>query len=209
MNYYIATVIYNYLENAERKRALSERGFALAQELGDVRLMSNFLRSLGNQFMVAGDVTTAHELHVRAFEVQERAGIQAMLPWLHVVRAFSSWKLGFFDEAQRHTSYALAASVERSDLYTAVHALLFVAQVIAVRGELCRAAEIGAAARAVSRWERSLTGRKVFVEPLMALTRSLPPVEAEAAKRRGQTRDAFDVADELLAEIERPSWKWE
>ena len=206
--YYVATVIHNYFEDKERKREFGERGYSLARKLGDVRLMSNFLRSLGTQVMIDGDIEKAHEMHVKAFEVQEQAGIQVMLPWLHVMRAYSSWRLGYFDEAKTHTEFALKASIRRSDLYTVVHSLLFLAQVIARRGEVERAAEIGSTARAVSNWERSLTGRKVFVEPLLELTKCLPPAIAQAAKRKGQEREVFDLAAALLAEVEAPSWEW-
>ncbi len=206
--YYIASTVYNYLENREKKREVGERGYALARELGDVRLMSDFLRSLGTQVMINGDIVTAHQMHVKAFEVQEQAGIVTMLPWLHVMRAYSSWKLGYFEESRTHTKYALEAIIEHSDLYTVVHTLLFLAQVLAVSGDAERAVEIGSAARAVSRWDKSLTGRMVFVEPFEKLTESLSPEATEAAKERGQDSNVFEVAKELLQEIQGSSWRW-
>ncbi|MCB0059600.1 MAG: tetratricopeptide repeat protein, partial [Caldilineaceae bacterium] len=153
--HYIAMVVFNYLEAAEQKREIGERGLALAREMGDVPLMGNFLRSLGNQALIRGDYQTAHAMHVEAFEIQAQAGIQVMLPWLHVVRAYSSWKIGMLDDAHDHISAALRASVERSDAYTAVHALLFVAQVVATQGDLTRAVEIGATAHHASLWQKS------------------------------------------------------
>jgi hypothetical protein len=196
------------MEIMEKKVAAGERGLALARELGDVRLISNFLRTLGDSALIRGELGAAHDMHVEAFKVQEQAGIQVMLPWLHVVRAYSSWKVGSVDEARDHISYGLEKCIERSDYYTVVHALLFLAQVLAVQGDLERAVAISATARTASRWERSLTGRKVFVEPLEELTKSLSPELATAAKEKGQARDVFETAVELLGEVQDPSWRW-
>ena len=84
----------------------------------------------------------------------------------------------------------------------------FVAQIVAVRGDLVRAVEIGATARQASIWEGSLTYDLLFMEPLEKLTAEMPPEVAAEAEAKDVPRDLFETVAQLLEEVQDPSWRW-
>ena len=49
----------------------------------------------------------------------------------------------------------------------------------------------------------------VAIEPLEELTQSLSPEIAAAAREHGQARDVFEIASQLLEEVQSPDWRWE
>ncbi len=77
-----------------------------------------------------------------------------------------------------------------------------------MQGDRERACEIEACARTISVCENSLVGKRVFLEPLDTLIAELDTELALAARKRGCARNVFDVASELLDEVQRPDWRW-
>ena len=80
------------------------------------------------------------------------------------------------------------------------------AQIVAIQGDLVRAVEIGATAHASSRWEKSLTGRMAFVEPLLRLTQDFAPRGCGCGPGKRPTRDLFETAAKLLAGLQEGQW---
>ena len=116
--------------------------------------------------------------------------------------------MGYPEEAKLYITAALDSAISSSNKFVTVHALLFLAQVIAVQGDPVRALEIGAAARAASLWEKSNFNRKVLVEPLTELTAGVAPELASMIRQRGQVQDIFDIAAQLREEVQSPDWRW-
>lgn len=206
--YYVDMVLANYQGDLVRKRASAERGLALARQLGDAKLTGDFLRGLANVYMAQGDFATAYAMHSEAVAVHEQAGIRALLPWLHVVRAYSSWRMAKLPEAREHLVDALRVTAAREDLYTAVHALLFVGQVLATAGNKARALELYTLAQRHSTWEGSLSGDRIFVAPLEALLHDMPLDVAARARARGLSLNLFDTVKHLSQEIAHAGWSW-
>ncbi|MEZ4657019.1 MAG: BTAD domain-containing putative transcriptional regulator [Caldilineaceae bacterium] len=206
--YYMMMVAANYRSDIAGKEASARQGLKLARELGDAKLVSDFSRGLANVYMARGDYASAYPLHAQAIAVQEEAGVQALMPWLHVVRGYSSWKTGKWTEARDHLAYALRVSAENDDVFTAVYAVFFVAQVLQAQGRLERALELYALAQRAYMWQGSLSGDVIMVQPLLTLEDALPPAVAAAARERGHALDLLATAAQLAAEIQEPTWQW-
>ena len=206
--FYVAMVLANYQGDLPRKQAMAEQGLALARQLGDAKLIGDFLRGLANVHMAQGDFATAYAMHTEAVATHARAGIRALLPWLHVVCAYSAWRMGEIADARVHLLEGLHAAAARTDTYTAVHALLFVAQILATAGNKARALELYVLAQRHSAWAGSLTGDRVFVAPLAALLQDVPPDVAARARARGDGLAFFDTVKRLEQEVARASWNW-
>ncbi|MCB0189050.1 MAG: hypothetical protein KDE31_32495, partial [Caldilineaceae bacterium] len=206
--YYMVMVVANYRSDIARKEASAIEGLRLARDLGDAKLIGDFSRGLANVYMARGDFASAYPLHAEAIAVQEAAGVKALMPWLHVVRAYSSWKTGKADEARDHLAYALRVSAENADVFTAVYAIFFVAQLLQAQGRLECAAELYALAQRDYMWQGSLSGDVIMVKPLLTLESALPAATYAAATARGEALDLLVTAAHYAVEIQDPAWQW-
>lgn len=206
--YYMVMVVANYRSDIVRKETSARDGLQLARALGDAKLISDFSRGLANVYMARGDFASAYPLHAEAIAVQEAAGVQALMPWLHIVRAYSSWKTGKWEEARDHLAYALRVSAENADVFSAVYAIFFVAQLLQAQGNLERATELYALAQRDYMWQGSLSGDVIMVKPLHTLESALPPAVYAAAHARGETLDLLATATHYAVAIQDPTWQW-
>ena len=92
--------------------------------------------------------------------------------------------------------------MEAQAFFALMFAFPAMALLLADQGEVERAVELYALVSqcpfvANSRWFEDVAGREIA-----AVAESLPPEVVAAAQERGQTRDLWDTARELLAELE-------
>jgi tetratricopeptide (TPR) repeat protein len=198
-----------YLGQYEEAQAQAQKSLNLSLEVGHKR-------AIGWSSIILGWAALAQESYAEARQrLQECVSLhqelgdqfnegQAMATLGYAVRG-----LGQHAQAQHHLTESLRMAIEMRDTFKfllLVCTLPGIALLLADQGEKERAVELYALARthpmvANSQWFEDIAGRHIT-----AVAATLPPEVVAAAKARGQARDLWETAAELLAELEERGW---
>ena len=160
-------------------------------------------------YCVLGSVALAEEDHAGARQrLQESIPIYretmelGFLGQVLALLAIAERGLDDLNQAKRHVYEALQIAADVGPSPPLIYAYPATALLLIDRGEVERAVELYALALrdpfvAHSRWFEDVAGRHID-----AVAKTLPPEVVVAAQERGQGRDLWTTAKELLAELE-------
>jgi tetratricopeptide (TPR) repeat protein len=143
----------------------------------------------------------AQQLFQESVGLMRETGRQPQLGEVLAAQGLAARGLGDPSEARRQLREALGRGVEIRHVWTVVEALPALTLVLADQGEGERAVELYALASrypyvANSQWFEDVCGKHIA-----AVAATLPPDVVSAAQERGQARDLWATADEMLEEL--------
>jgi tetratricopeptide (TPR) repeat protein len=192
--------------------------YAQAREIGQVCLESS--RQVGSQWMIAvflhvramaalgaGEVEEAWQCLEESLAIYKGSVVREYESWTLAFPGYAAQKLGRLAEARQCFVRALRMAAEIRSLWALLYTLPGVAALLADQSgrgtpDVERAVEVYAlAARypfvANSRWFEDVAGVDVA-----AAAEALPPEVVAAAQERGRAADPWEVAEELLRELQ-------
>ena len=173
-------------------------GIQLAEEVKDPRLVSYLLWRLGEIYLAQGRYAEARQLLDDSVALHRNIGYHARLRDVLTSKGLCAYAQGGSHELRLCLAEALQLSVADRAWLTAIHALPLAALDAASHGQIETAVELYALAScapyiANSPWFEDVAGRHVA-----AAARSLSAAEVAAAQPRGQSRELWQVVEDLL-----------
>lgn len=186
----------------EPARLRLQLGLKLAQAGGDRPGIGYALLGLGRVALTRQAYSEAWQLQHEGVALFRELGQPDLLSTALASLGQALYKLGQPAQAQRHLAEALQMATEIGAFIPLMFGLPLAALLLAEQGEPERAIELYALAGrypfvAGSRWMADMFG-----QPISAVAAGLPPEVVTAAQKRGQARDLWLTAAELLAEIQ-------
>jgi tetratricopeptide (TPR) repeat protein len=180
--------------------AQGQKGLDLARESGHQGIMGNALWMLGCVALVEKRYPEAQQLLQESVEIYQALGQQHEISLSFATLGYVERGLGNKGQAW-HYLYQSLQAVETHAFYPLVLALPGVALLLVDQGNIESAVELYALALsypyvANSRWFKDVVGRHIA-----KVAANLPPEVVAAAQARGQARDLWATAAELLAEF--------
>ncbi len=190
-----------HLGRYEEARDHVAAGLALAREHGPRFCIGLNQLLLGCVELAQGAYATAHQLLQDGVAVYQETGPQDDLALALACLAVAARELGDRCKARQYLCQAFELAVASGAVPPLLWTLPATALLLASEGKGERAVELYALARtypfvANSRWFEDMAGRK-----MAAIATDLCPEVAQAAQARGQARDLWQTAAELLEEL--------
>jgi tetratricopeptide (TPR) repeat protein len=182
-------------------RAHAQTCLSFAQETGYPLGVANGLAIQGTAALVEGTLAEAQRLLQEACVTYREIGLRDLLGWALALLGGAELAQGNIPQARQHFCEALQTAVDIRSFMTLLLVLPGIIGLLIVQGEQVRAVELHALvsrypASANSRAIEDFSGRYVAV-----VAASLPPEVVTVAEERGQVRDLWDTAAELLVEL--------
>ena len=180
----------------------NQRVLKYNREIDDKRLVGYSLKNLGQIALTKGKYNESQKLLQESLAVfrnlRDMQGVGQSLG----VLGYVALKLNNRRQAQQYIRENLQIAVETRLFPPHLTALTGVALLLADRAEKDRAVELYALALqnehvANSRWYEDVAGRQIA-----AVAKTLPPEVVTAAEERGQSRDLWATAEELLVTLD-------
>jgi predicted ATPase/DNA-binding SARP family transcriptional activator len=185
----------------EQARVQGQIGLALSRQI-------DYQRGIGLSCYLLGLLAVAEEAYTEAQDLLQEsiAACRAAERPFELSLAlgglgYATRGLGDLDQAKQHLHEALRMSAEIGAFFPLVLAIPVAALLLADQGEVERAVELYALVLRYpivpnSRWFEDVAGKHIA-----AVAATLPPEVVVAAQARGQARDLWATAAELLAEL--------
>jgi predicted ATPase/DNA-binding SARP family transcriptional activator len=208
MRFWVATFIQNageanlHLGQNKQAHERLQLQLALAREVGERRGIAAALSRLGWVALAEEKYAEARQLLQESMAIDRAIGRQMGLATTLACLGRLALIQGNQAEAQLRLAEALQVATEIRFFFDQLFVLAGIALLLAERGEKERAVELYAVASrypfvANSHWFEDVFGRWLAV-----IAAILPPEVVAAARERGQARDLWATAEELLVEIE-------
>jgi tetratricopeptide (TPR) repeat protein len=174
----------------------------LARETGYQLGMANGLGMLGAVALAEGAHAEAQRLYQEAVLIYQEIGQRDELGWSLSGLGSAALARGNIPQARQYFYGALQTAAEIRSFMTLLVMLPSVALLLAVQGETERAIVLYALMMRYPAVANSQPGHELIGQPMAAFVATLPPEAIAAAEGRGRTQDLWDVATELMAELE-------
>jgi tetratricopeptide (TPR) repeat protein len=186
-------------------RSALQNGLDVLQETGEIKFLVATLATLGEVALALGTypevcevleerITLAGEVEGWRVNYERTVGL--------TVLAYAAHNLGEHVQAQEYLARALRPAIRTQNTFSLIQALSAASLVLAKSAESApvRAVELYALASryphiANSRWYEDVVGKHIT-----AMAETLPADAVAAAQERGEARDLWETAEELLAE---------
>jgi tetratricopeptide (TPR) repeat protein len=169
--------------------------------VGDQHVIGSAQLVLGWVALAEEKYAEAHTL-VQASVVTSRAiGDGENLAWSLTALSRAAFGLGNRAEAQQHLCEALEIAVEIGAFIPLLYILPIVPLLLADQGEVERAIELYSLASHHPFVDQSQLFEDIAGQHITTVAATLPPDVVAAVKTRGQSREMWDTASELLEEL--------
>jgi len=172
----------------------------LAQENGLGREMAISYWVLAGTALAQGKILEAYKLIQESVNLYRQVGHQDELGWALSVLANILTTLGEAEAAMAAMSEALQIAVKTRAHHALKHSLAAMASILAREDRAVQAIELYALVLDDPIWKVSPWMEQVAGQYVSAASASLPEVDIEAARERGQQLDMYATAQELLKE---------
>jgi tetratricopeptide (TPR) repeat protein len=194
---------YAHLGRYGQARVVAEEAVALNRETLSSGCVGSALCVLGDVALAEGQDKGAMALFEEAAGISRAGADRKRLAEALAHLAYGAWCLGREREARQNLAKAIRLGREVCSPLPLWAVLPACALLFAERGEPERAAELYAQAWSVphiahSHWYEDVAGHE-----LAAVVADLPPTVREAALARGRAQELWDMAETLLAELEK------
>jgi predicted ATPase/tRNA A-37 threonylcarbamoyl transferase component Bud32 len=190
-----------HLGQYEQARPYVQIGYTFSREIGYRYVIGYSCYVLGLLALAGEGFAEAQQLLEESVAVYRKVGRQDELGWALAALGITARGLGQHSRAGEHLSQALRIALEFGALGPLRDALPGIALLLADQDEKERAVELYALASRYgyvtnSRWFEDVAGQHIA-----AVAATLPPDVVAAAQKRGQARDLWATATELLTEL--------
>ncbi len=201
-----AQLIFGAVKGAQgdyaQAKILQEMALQIAQKSGHHHQIGQIFHALGRLSLLQGDYQAAQPLLQKSVTICRSAGLRHEVATGLYLLGLAERGLGHQSVAQSHLAEAIRIGIAIRSWTPLWYGLALWALLLAERGESARAAELYALhihflQGHSSLWVEDLVGRH-----LRSLTANLPAETSAAATARGQVRNLWTTAHEILAEIE-------
>jgi tetratricopeptide (TPR) repeat protein len=193
-----------YLGRYEEARAQAQMVITKAA-IGPYQLGSA-QRVLGWVALVEGKYAEAQGWMQESVAAFRSIDVREWLAWSLAALGRASFDLGNHSEAKQHLYEALGIAVEIGAFIPLLYILPIVSFLLADQGEVERAIELYSLASQHPFVSQGQLFEDIAGRDIAALAASLPSDVVEAAKARGQARDMWNTASELLEELPKLGW---
>jgi tetratricopeptide (TPR) repeat protein len=185
----------------EDARDLAQRGLEGARELRNRRRVGFNLCVLGSVALAEGAFAEAEGRLQASVAVYREIGMLAELGWALACKGYAARGLGQPERAWPFLAEALQIGAEIGAFFPPITALPAVALLLIEENQVERAVELYACVMRYpyatnSRWFEDVAGREIS-----AAEETLQPKVVAGAQERGQARDLWATAEELLDEL--------
>jgi predicted ATPase/class 3 adenylate cyclase len=198
-------LVQSHLGRYAEARAAFEEGRRIAQAVGSIFNSSEMLTGLMYGALAEGAYPDVLRLVAEAIPLCTTLGHRWNLSFTHTIGALAERGAGNRQQARPHVVAALRMALETHGWIRMIQALWGAALLLADDGVVERATELYTLA------QREYPGgdpwrAAVYQRELAAVAAALPAEAAAAAQERGQARDLWATARELLADLEAAGW---